>query len=65
MDAFRGWFASWEIARLYARLGAADEAFAVLNEVGAANYVNFVRADPAFSPLRADPRFAALTANAK
>jgi TolB-like protein/tRNA A-37 threonylcarbamoyl transferase component Bud32/tetratricopeptide (TPR) repeat protein len=64
VDAFRGWFASWEIARLYARLGAADEAFAVLNELGAANYAAFVRADPAFASLRGDPRFAALIANA-
>ena len=64
VDAFRGWFASWEIARLYARLGAADEAFAVLNELGAANYAAFVRADPAFASLRGDPRFAALIASA-
>ena len=57
MDAFRGWFASWEIARLYARLGARDEALDVLRQVGAANYANFARIDPAFAPLRTDPRF--------
>jgi serine/threonine-protein kinase len=60
MDAFRGWFASWEIARLYARLRARDEAFAALGDVGAANYAAFVRADPAFTPLRGDPRFDSL-----
>jgi serine/threonine-protein kinase len=65
MDAFRGWFASWEIARLYARLGARDEAFAVLQDLGAAKYAAFVRADPALAPLRGDPRIAALLGSAQ
>jgi serine/threonine-protein kinase len=65
MDAFRGWFASWEIARLYARLGARDEAFAVLQGLGAANYAAFVRADPALAPLRGDPRITALLGSAQ
>jgi serine/threonine-protein kinase len=64
-DAFRGWFASWEIARLYARLGAHDEAFDVLRQVGATNYANFVRADPSLAPLRTDPRFDAMIRNAQ
>jgi eukaryotic-like serine/threonine-protein kinase len=65
MDAFRGWFASWEIARLYARLGARDEAFAVLQGLGAAKYAAFVRADPALAPLRGDPRITALLGSAQ
>jgi serine/threonine-protein kinase len=65
MDAFRGWFASWEIARLYARLGARDEALAVLQQVGAANYPAFVRVDPGLAPLRGDSRFDALLRNAQ
>jgi serine/threonine-protein kinase len=65
MDAFRGWFASWEIARLYARLGARDETFDVLHQLGAANFANFIRADPAFAPLHADPRFDALLRSAQ
>jgi eukaryotic-like serine/threonine-protein kinase len=65
MDAFRGWFASWEIARLYARLGARDEAFAVLQEVGAEKFAAFARADPALTSLRGDPRFDALLGNAR
>ena len=41
-----------------------DEAFAVLHQLGAANYADFVRADPAFASLHGDPRFDALLANA-
>jgi serine/threonine-protein kinase len=59
-DRFRGWFASWDIARLYAQLGERDKAIAVLREIGAADYPAFLRVDPEFAPLRGQPGFEAL-----
>jgi tetratricopeptide (TPR) repeat protein len=59
-DKFRGWFAGWDIARLYARLGENDQAIAELRELGAQKYPSFVRLDPAFSTLRSDARFDSL-----
>ncbi|HZX92528.1 MAG TPA: hypothetical protein VFE67_17960 [Rudaea sp.] len=64
-DAFSGPFYLAELAKTYARLGAADEAIPLVRELlampaGLAVSVPVLKIDPAWDPIRRDPRFEAL-----
>ena len=64
-DAFRGWFASIEIARLYARVGATDKALALLEQMKAAGRevpAPMLRDEPRFAAMSSEPRMQALLA---
>ena len=64
-DAFRGWFTSIHIARLYARLGATDKALAVLERLKTAGHevpAPMLSDDPVFAGMRSEPRMRALLA---
>ena len=64
-DAFRGWFATLDLVRLYARLHARNEALAMLESLTGVNSVPkaLLRVDPAFAELRNVARFQALLGN--
>jgi tetratricopeptide (TPR) repeat protein len=62
-DAFRGWFAVVELARLYVKLDAPDEALAILERLKAAGRgapSAWLRVDPAFAALLPLPRMQTL-----
>ena len=63
-DAFRGSFALLEAARIYARLGMSDAAFALLDtllRLPSPASPTLLTVDPAFALLREDPRFRSLS----
>lgn len=65
LDALRGAFWAYELARLYVAVGNHDAAIAqlkVLLAIPAPISVAELRVDPAFDPLQADSRFQALLA---
>lgn len=62
-DAFRGWFATMELARLYARIGAKDKALDVLESVKARGRLvppALLREDAVLSTLSSERRLRAL-----
>ena len=64
-DAFRGWFATVDLARLYAALHARNETLTILESLKGVNSLpqSWLRLDPAFAELRGDPRYQTLLAN--
>jgi serine/threonine-protein kinase len=61
-DAFRGWFATLELARLYTALHARNEALGILESLKGVNALPqpWLRLDPAFAELHGDPRYQSL-----
>jgi serine/threonine-protein kinase len=61
-DAFRGWFATVELARLYASVHARNEALTILESLKGVNALpqSWLRLDPALAELRDDARYRAL-----
>ncbi len=62
-DAFRGWFATLELARLYARLGDNGKAFDVLERIKLAGQILpavLLETEPAFAGMMDQPRMRAL-----
>lgn len=63
-DALVGTIPIWNLARIHARLGEAEEALRLLGEAssapGAAGHPGQLALEPLLDPIRSDPRFQAL-----